>query len=395
MKATGLTTIEVCPRANEYRVGLPTRGAYARIRKHTSGQWGSMSRTLRSRALISIAALCMCISLLTFAGPKRAFAQGAGSVVLSGTVLDPGGRAIQNASVAAKNEASAAVSKTTTDPAGKFSFTGLAAGSYSVEVSAPGFAPAIRQGVRVTGERPEDLSFPLTLGTVTEAITVEANAYDSIAAQGAPMDGLLEARSARTEVSSAFIQNFASPVSDFSELLQMAPGTFSVNPNGIGLGDSKTFFRGFSDGNYDINFDGIPFYDTNDPTHHSWVFFPSPWIGSIDFDRSPGSASTIGPTPFGGSINLLSQELPARQGLRFGSSFGSFNTQLYDLVYDSGNFSGAKKNSSLMLDLHRMTSDGYQTFNFQRRNAASLKYRYRFNDRTSLTFFSGIISLKS
>ena len=161
----------------------------------------------------------------------------------------------------------------------------------------------------VTSFCAEELSVPLTLGTVTEAITIEANAFGSIAAQAAPMDGLLEARSARTEVSSAFIQNFASPVSDFSELLQMAPGTFSVNPNGIGLGDSKTFFRGFSDGNYDINFDGIPFYDTNDPTHHSWVFFPATTIGSTVFDRSPGSAATIGPSTFGGTVGLMSRSL--------------------------------------------------------------------------------------
>jgi iron complex outermembrane receptor protein len=333
----------------------------------------------------------MCVSLLGFAGPRQVLAQDKGTVVLSGTVVDPAARAIVNASVVAKNEASAAVSKTTTDQAGKFSFTGLAAGTYTVEVSAPGFAPGVRQGVRVTGERPEDLSFPLTLGTVSEAITVEANAYDSIAAQGAPMDGILEARSARTEVSSAFIQNFASPVSDFSELLQMAPGTFSVNPNGVGLGDSKTFFRGFSDGNYDINFDGIPFYDTNDPTHHSWAFFPSPWIGSIDFDRSPGSASTTGPTPFGGTVNLLSHEMALSQAIRGSVSYGSFNTILVDGAFDSGTFG----KSSLFIDVHHMQSDGEQTFNYQTRNAGSLKYQYKFSDNTVLTGFSGVVMLDS
>src|SRR5215475_10400988 len=90
------------------------------------------------------------------------------------------------------------------------------------------------------------------------------------------------------------------------------------------------------------------------------------------FHRRPGTASTIGPTPFGGSINLLSQELSNRQGVRFSSSFGSFNTKLFDLDYDSGDFGWGKK-SSLMLDLHRMTSDGYETFNYQRRNGVSLK----------------------
>jgi iron complex outermembrane receptor protein len=327
-------------------------------------------------------------------GRTRALAQDSGSAVLSGTVLDPAARAVANAAIVARNEGSGAVNKTTTDQTGKFTFSGLVAGSYTVEVSAPGFAPGIRQGVRVTAEHAEELSIPLTLGTVTEAITIEANAYGSIAAQAAPMDGLLEARSARTEVSTAFIQNFTSPVSDFSELLQMAPGTFSVNPNGVGLGDSKTFFRGFADGNYDINFDGIPFYDTNDPTHHSWVFFPSPWIGSIDFDRSPGTASTTGPTPFGGTVNLLSREMAPTQSIRGSVSYGSFNTLLADAAFDSGTF-GPQGKQSLLIDVHHLTSDGFQTFNYQERNAGSLKYQYKFSDTTVLTGYSGVVMLDS
>lgn len=50
--------------------------------------------------------------------------------------------------------------------------------------------------------------------------------------------------------------------------------------------------------------DGIPFYDTNSPMHHSWAFVPAQFFGGIDLDRSPGTASTVGPTPFGGSIHL-------------------------------------------------------------------------------------------
>src|SRR5262249_15630903 len=153
------------------------------------------------------ATLCLCVSFIVAAEWTSVFAQENGTAVLNGTVLDPAARAISNASVVARSDSSGAVTKTTTDQQGKFSFAGLAAGNYTVEVSAPGFAPAIRQGVRVSADRAEELSVPLTLGTVTEAITIEANAFGSIAAQAAPMDGLLEARSARTEVSSAFIQN--------------------------------------------------------------------------------------------------------------------------------------------------------------------------------------------
>lgn len=323
---------------------------------------------------------------------KPASQNGAGS--LKGTVLDPAGSVVQNAAVVVKDESTGRVIRTTTDQQGHFAVADLPPGKYSLEVSAQGFALANRS-VQIGADRPEDISISLAVGDVIQAVVVDIATSDSLAAQAAPMDSVLEARSARTEISAPFIQNFTSPVSDFSELLQMAPGTFSINSNGVGLGDSKTYFRGFKDGYYDITFDGIPFEDTNSPTHHSWAFFPSQWIGEVDFDRSPGSASTIGPTPFGGSVNLLSHNLSARQTVRSSFSYGSFNTRLIDINYDSGNFGGKSQKSSLFADVHRMTSDGYQTFNFQNRNAGSVKYRYKFSDKTVLTAFGGLLLLKA
>jgi iron complex outermembrane receptor protein len=313
---------------------------------------------------------------------------------INGTVLDPSGSVIQNATVVVKDESNREAGRAMTDQQGRFSVADLPAGKYVVETSKQGFALNDRT-VQITADKAEDISISLKVGDVTEAVIVDVNDSDSIAAKYAPMDSVLETRSARTEVSATFIQNFTSPASDFSELVQMAPGTFSVNSNGVGLGDSKTFFRGFKDGQYDITFDGIPFNDTNDPTHHSWAFFPSEWIGSIDFDRSPGSASTIGPTPFGGSINLLSRQSSDKLTFRPSFSYGSFNTKLFDFSFDSGDFGGKSKRSSLFADVHRLTSDGYQTFNFQMRNAGSVKYQYKFSDKTALTAFTGILLLKS
>ena len=174
----------------------------------------------------------------------------------------------------------------------------------------------------------------------------------------------------------------------------MAPGTFSVSPNGVGLGDTKTFFRGFKDGQYNMTFDGLPFHDTNDPTHHSWAFFPSQTIGSTVFDRSPGSASSIGPSTSGGSVNMLSRNLGATMALRGTVSGGSFNTKLYDVEFDSGTF-GADGRSRLFIDGHEMTSDGYQTYNFQDRKSFSAKYQYAASDRTAVTAFASIIDLRS
>lgn len=332
-------------------------------------------------------------TLLLLSAPARLHAQQE-NAVLTGTVLDPHGNVLPNASVTVKNEATGAVRKLTGDAEGHFS-AGLPAGKYTVQATAPGFAATVRRGVQLSAAQPQDLSLPLTVAAAVDQVTVEANATGSIAAQLAPLQAQLDARSAQTEISAAFIQNFTSPVSDFSELIQMAPGTFSVNSNGVGLGDGKTYFRGFKDGNYDITFDGIPFNDTNDVSHHSWAFFPSQWIGGVDYDRSPGSAATIGPAPFGGSINLLSKEMSPEQNIRGGVSYGSFNTLLIDGQYDSGNFGGASRRSNVLIDIHRLTSDGYQTYNYQTRNAGSLKYQFKISDKTLLTGFSGVIILDS
>jgi len=62
-------------------------------------------------------------------------------------------------------------------------------------------------------------------------------------------------------------------------VLQMSPARSASAPT-AGLGDTKTFFRGFKDGTYNMTFDGIPFNDTNDPTHHSWVWFPRRSLGA-------------------------------------------------------------------------------------------------------------------
>jgi iron complex outermembrane receptor protein len=318
-------------------------------------------------------------------------AQSADSASLTGTVLDVAGKPIPGAAVSVKNEANGATRQTPSGADGKFSITALPAGTYSVEVSAPSFATSRRSGLKLAAGATENISMALNVGELSQTVTVEGTV--SVAAEMAPSQSTLEARSAKSEISPDFVQNFASPVADYTELLNMAPGTFSVNPNGVGLGDSKTYFRGFADGQYTMLVDGIPFNDTNTPTHHSWAFFPSQFIAGMDFDRSPGSASTIGPTNFGGSINMLSRSVPYGMDIRATAMYSSFNTRMLALDLDSGQFGGTAKKSSFVINLHQMLSDGYQTYNYQKRVAGFLKYQYRLNDRTTFTVFGGLVDL--
>jgi iron complex outermembrane receptor protein len=318
-------------------------------------------------------------------GVASAHAQSAG---IDGTVTDSKGAMIPKATVTARNEQTGKISSVTADSQGHFTFSSLPNGAYDVEAAAEGFSLTIKQAVHPGAT----LSLMLPIAQASTDITVDADQTHSVAAAYAPMDALLNETSARTEITSAFINNFTSPVSDYGEDVAMAPGTVTLNSNGVGLGQSKTVFRGFPDGDYDIDFDGIPFYDTNSPTHHSWAFFPSQFLGGIDFDRSPGTASTIGPTPFGGSIHLLSKPFDPISDVRGTFSGGSFNTYLYDLEYDSGSFGPGHKFNT-MVDVHHLQSHGYQTLNNQERNGGDIQFQYKLSDRTTITGFSAVIWL--
>ncbi len=278
----------------------------------------------------------------------------------------------------------------TTDNDGKFSVSDLAAGSYSIAVAAPGFALATRSGGQVNAG--VTLDIPITMSVETSSTSITVSDSISLAEATAPSGNTLEAMSAKTEVSSDFIKNFMSPVADYAEYVNFTPGTFSLNPNGIGLGQGKTFFRGFQDGQYTMTFDGIPFEDTNSPTHHSWANFPSGWTAGVDFDRSAGLASNFGPTNFGGSIHLQSPQLFPDPDVQATLSYGSWNTRVLQLDADSGFFGPGSKNSFLM-DIQQLLSDGYQTYNRQKRVAGYGKYQYRLSDRSSLTFYGGLVDI--
>jgi iron complex outermembrane receptor protein len=323
--------------------------------------------------------------------PAQLMAQQDAAASISGTVVDSHGAAVPSAAVIAKNQATGAISKVSADNVGHFTVPGIATGRYTLTISAKGFAATTKKDVAASAQ-PQDITVALSVQSLEQNVEVQAIAGNSIAGQHALSQSSLDATAPRSEISSEFIRNLTPPTSDYSEIIQIAPGTFSYNPNGIGLGQGTIYFRGFPDGDYDITWDGIPFDDTNTPTHHSWAFFPGLWIGAVDFDRSPGTASTIGPSTFGGSINLLSKDVPSEQSVFPSVSYGSFNTLLIDGQYNTG-FFGPSKKIGLTLDVHRMTSDGFETLNTQNRNAGDIKVLYKVSDRTTITGYSGVINL--
>ncbi len=331
------------------------------------------------------------LAIFAFASARVALAQqSSGTGTVQGTVVDQSGKSVQGAAVAVTS--GGLVRHTAVTGAdGKFTVDGLTPGNYSVQVSASGFATQTQETVKVAAGASVDLPFTLRIASVGQEVTVEAEADTSLASQLSPVKSVLDAGSARTEITSTYVDEYTSPVTDFADLIQAAPGTVSWSPNGVGLGQAAIYYRGFRDDDYTMTWDGVPFNDSNDPSHHSWAYVPAPAIGYVDFDRSPGTASDMGPANYGGSIHYFSPRLPSTQSMRLSDSYGSFNTNQILGEFDSGLFGGKNPKANFWFEGHHMSSDGYQTFNYQVRTAGTVKFTYKFSEKTDLALTSTVV----
>jgi iron complex outermembrane receptor protein len=332
------------------------------------------------------------LSLLFAAFSLRLEAQTIGSTAtISGRVLDQSGTVVPAATVTIKNDLTDAMTTVSSDATGRF-LARVPLGTYTIEVALAGFRTARSTGLQVTASGLENLDIPLTVAPVNQEVTVSE--FFPLAATLAPSQSSLDAHSAESVISPAFIDNFTAPTADYGEILQMAPGTFAADTNGPGLGQYKTLFRGFADPGYTITMDGIPFGDTNDGSHHTWAFFPTQFIGQTTFDRSPGTASTIGPDNFGGSVNMMSRILNPTSNFRGTVSYGSFNTKLVDGAFDTGQFGPGGK-MSMLFDVLQIRADGYLSNVFLKRNAFSAKWQYRVTPKTTITAYTSLGELRS
>jgi len=77
------------------------------------------------------------------------FVQAQASAGITGTITDPSGAVVPNATVTIRNEGTSVADHTTTGSAGTYAFRGVNPGTYSVTVEAQGFKKNVQSGVIV------------------------------------------------------------------------------------------------------------------------------------------------------------------------------------------------------------------------------------------------------
>jgi hypothetical protein len=114
--------------------------------------------------------------LFFFCGMLTVSASPQSSSVLSGTIQDPSGAVISNATVSLQSSPEASPIETQTDASGAFDFEKIPPGTYTLTVTAPGFkAATLPVPVAVTAKRRPPLRITLALATQSESVTVGAS----------------------------------------------------------------------------------------------------------------------------------------------------------------------------------------------------------------------------
>jgi outer membrane receptor protein involved in Fe transport len=177
---------------------------------------------------------------------------------LSGTVTDSSGAAVPDAAVTLVRQETGAKRQMATSDVGVFFFNGIAIGTYRVTIKKTGFKSFETTGVAVHVNDKIDLPIQLTVGEVTENVTVN----------GAAM--LLQTESAElsTLVGSQQLVDLPLNGRDFNQLVDLVPGVAPDNGRvngGVGLNsDTSVSVSGSQsnsnlfliDGEYDLDSGG-------------------------------------------------------------------------------------------------------------------------------------------
>src|SRR5215510_5659408 len=113
-----------------------------------------------------------CFTLLALTSP--AMPQGSGTI--QGTVTDPTGAVIPQATINARNVATGVETSRNTNAAGLYVLSPLAPGEYTVKVAAVGFQTVTREHIVVEALATIGLNIEMKVGSASEQVTVEAEA---------------------------------------------------------------------------------------------------------------------------------------------------------------------------------------------------------------------------
>jgi len=154
------------------------------------------------------------------------------SATLSGRVSDSSGAAIVGAEVVLTNTQTNVEQRTKTNEVGLYVFPGVHPGAYRVAAGATGFRVLIKEGLTLHVQDELAENFSLTLGAISESITVTADATPINTTDA----------SVSTVVDRKYIENMPLNGRSFQDLILLTPGVVTNSPQSPGASGSNGEF---------------------------------------------------------------------------------------------------------------------------------------------------------
>jgi hypothetical protein len=144
------------------------------------------------------------------------------TATVSGQVVDPSGLSIHGAQVALVDIDRNTTTDTATNPSGLYTFPSVRPGRYRMEVTAAGFKIINVTGLTVNVQDHLEQNFKLTVGAVSESVTVEGGAAEVNT----------ESAAVSTVVDQQFAENLPMNGRSFQTLIELTPGVV-ITPSNV------------------------------------------------------------------------------------------------------------------------------------------------------------------
>ncbi|MEP6849880.1 MAG: carboxypeptidase regulatory-like domain-containing protein [Acidobacteriota bacterium] len=230
---------------------------------------------------------------------------------IEGTVKDPQGSVVQNATVVIKNTATNASRTATSNQDGNYRVLQLQPGTYEIKVSASGFKQSLLDHIQVQVGQVASADIGLQIGGASETVTVTPTVEAQIERSDNAVSGVVNTRQ---------IENLPLNGRNFLDLAQLQPGTEKVE--GASIDPTKANFTGVSIGGQagrstQITVDGGSVVDNVVGTtvqNFSQEIVQEFQIGLSNFSLATGASAS-------GSVNIVSR---SGSNQFHGNAFGYF-----------------------------------------------------------------------
>lgn len=215
---------------------------------------------------MNVAKYALSVMLVTLLCALSGWAQE--NAELKGTVTDPSGAVIPNATITITNTATGEIRTTQSNGAGLYDFPNLHIGTYNLKADAKGFNPAQTNGIVMNVAATVQQNVQLAIGTGVQTVTVSANA--------------LHLQTETNEVSNLITGQ------QITQLATNGRNMVSLTTLGTGVSNNLPSFNGVTaqGSGFGLSFNGMR------PDHNDWLI-----DGGEAYDRGSGGKFDLMPSP--------------------------------------------------------------------------------------------------